>query len=223
MGCCLHRWRQVGAALAPGAGFESRNRLARRRECGRRPLSHLESAQGDISLRADDAAHLHQFIPQEGRQGIPVLAQHLDEQVELPRDHDQVAHFGEAGDGAGNLFQARLLHLDADHGGSVETELCRVDHADDLDHALLEQAVDPVADRAFRDAELPGDIGEGFAPVDLQLLDDLAIDSIEHHDYDFSNISTVYCEKRSMSSLRRGRGAAVCVPSRHRQEKPLIG
>jgi hypothetical protein len=35
------------------------------------------------------------------------------------------------------------------------------------------------------------------------LLDDLAIDGIEHRDYDFSNISTVYCEKRSLSSLGR--------------------
>ena len=55
----------------------------------------------------------------------------------------------------------------------------RIGDGDDLHHAGLEEALDPLADRRLGQSHRLGELGVGAAAVGLELADDLLVDLVD--------------------------------------------
>jgi len=97
---------------------------------------------------APDARHGLELF-EESNEVILIAAENLDNQIKRARGTHEIADFLECPDFVGGFFCLPGINEYADYGRRMEAQTMGVCQPDNAQAALLDECVDPIADRPF--------------------------------------------------------------------------
>src|SRR5215469_2866123 len=142
-------------------------------------VSEFVDFQDEEGLGGDDPVDVvHAFIDEVGKV-LGVATDDLSHDVVLPGRHYHVGGLGEFSKPLADLARGSRPHFEADHREAIEADGQRIGDTDDLEDAVLLQAVHSVAYGGGRDAKVLRYLAVGPTAVGLEDRDDAPVSVVE--------------------------------------------